>query len=227
MALRREPSDIVLRIAIYAFGVSWAAIAFLFLGYLPSAVQNKVNEQLAPTQRLAMSAKPELLPDYLRHVPAPVDKKLEMTRNVLDDATRKKIKIPQSALSETAVQLAAFAKQNPTAWNLLVQLTEYKSAVNAGFQVGAVPEKPRSCLASRPALGVRSMTLTQCFQRLDETTWENVAFENSIIIYDGGYLRLKNVSFKNCVFQIKRTPRGSQFALGVISAPDSVALGIG
>jgi hypothetical protein len=48
---------------------------------------------------------------------------------------------------------------------------------------------------------VRDSVMKYVTQILDRITWVDVRFENSRIHYDGGPLRLRNVSFKDCEFE--------------------------
>ena len=55
------------------------------------------------------------------------------------------------------------------------------------------------------------ITLINCRQKLDfadGSNWENVVFVNSTIIYEGGPITLKNVTFINCRFEVKRNDAG-------------------
>lgn len=59
---------------------------------------------------------------------------------------------------------------------------------------------------------VTGLTLKGVTQTLDGIEWKNVAFVNSRIRYRGGELRLDNVHFVNCTFEVPSNGRGAQLA---------------
>lgn len=59
---------------------------------------------------------------------------------------------------------------------------------------------------------VSGLTLSDVTQTLDGVEWKDVVFVNSTIRYRGGDLKLENVRFVNCTFQVPESNRGSQLA---------------
>ncbi len=52
---------------------------------------------------------------------------------------------------------------------------------------------------------------------LDGYHVRNSIIRNAHVIYNGGPLILENVSFVNCVFSLKQTPKGQQFADSILT----------
>ncbi len=59
---------------------------------------------------------------------------------------------------------------------------------------------------------VRDLILVGATQTLDYITWENITFINTHIKYLGGSVRLRNVSFVNCTFDLPSNNSGQQVA---------------
>jgi len=57
---------------------------------------------------------------------------------------------------------------------------------------------------------VMNATVEGTSQKLDSIVWLNIKFKNSKIIYDGGPLYLREVTFENCQFQIGNDPESQK-----------------
>lgn len=64
--------------------------------------------------------------------------------------------------------------------------------------VGAVSQSVITVIDDRSTVLVRDSIMKDVTQDLDRITWVDVRFENSRVLYRGGPLRLRNVTFKDC-----------------------------
>lgn len=104
---------------------------------------------------------------------------------------------------------------------LRLELAEYRSALTPlGDNVTglASPGGVRGPI-------VEDSRLTGGIQILDGITWINVVFENTHIRYKGGPLRLRNVRFVNCTFDVPESPRGDQLLDIAILGESSATVG--
>lgn len=72
--------------------------------------------------------------------------------------------------------------------------------------------EPASSSLAKNGNSVSGLTLNGVTQTLDGIEWKNVVFVNSRIRYRGGDLRLDNVHFVHCTFEVPANSRGSQMA---------------
>jgi hypothetical protein len=72
--------------------------------------------------------------------------------------------------------------------------------------------EPASSSLAKNGDSVSGLTLASVTQTLDGIEWRNVTFVNSRIRYHGGDLRLENVHFVNCTFEVPSDSRGAQLA---------------
>jgi len=75
----------------------------------------------------------------------------------------------------------------------------------------------RSLLPSSTTLAPAFLILDTVSVSLDGYRFKNVIFRNSTIKYDGGPLRMENVYFVNCTFEIPPNQHGREFAEKVIT----------
>jgi hypothetical protein len=75
------------------------------------------------------------------------------------------------------------------------------------------------------ANSISGVTLNDVTQTLDGVEWKDVTFVNSRIRYHGGDLKMENVHFVHCTFEVPVNPRGAQLA--DYAALESGALKIG
>ncbi len=59
---------------------------------------------------------------------------------------------------------------------------------------------------------ISGLTLDGVTQTLDGVEWKDVVFVNSRVRYRGGDLKLDNVRFVHCTFEVPESSRGAQLA---------------
>ena len=59
---------------------------------------------------------------------------------------------------------------------------------------------------------IRGLTFDGVTQTLDGVEWKDVVFVNSRVRYRGGDLKLDNVRFVHCTFEVPESSRGAQLA---------------
>jgi hypothetical protein len=59
---------------------------------------------------------------------------------------------------------------------------------------------------------IQGVTLNGVTQTLDGVQWKDVVFVNSRVRYHGGDLKLDNVHFVHCTFEVPESSRGTQLA---------------
>jgi hypothetical protein len=72
--------------------------------------------------------------------------------------------------------------------------------------------EPASGSQAKNSNSISGLTLSGVTQTLDGIEWKNVTFVNSRIRYRGGDVRLDNVHFVHCTFEVPSNNRGSQMA---------------
>jgi hypothetical protein len=94
-----------------------------------------------------------------------------------------------------------------------LQLAEYRSAINIAPNIGGSPigcSNPVGPLfqftSDLPPEShyISGITIMNCSQPLDDAYWNNVAFVDCHISYNGGAVILKNVIFVRCTFEVTR-----------------------
>jgi hypothetical protein len=68
--------------------------------------------------------------------------------------------------------------------------------------------------------GIGELTISGggCSQELDHIAWNDVVFENIIVIYHGGSTILNHVQFKNCEFSVDYTPAGQKLVQSLMAS---------
>lgn len=127
----------------------------------------------------------------------------------INAAYANKVIAPTEAVVELRKKLAQVKARNPDFWVAVSSVVNYQSLVAEKMNLFQNAEEVRktACkfISVQPGAEisgiVENLTLIGCGQQLDiGVEWKNVKFENAIIIYSGGPLRLENVTFKNCLF---------------------------
>jgi hypothetical protein len=54
---------------------------------------------------------------------------------------------------------------------------------------------------------------------LDNMNMRNVVFQNAHIKYSGGPVKMSNIYFVNCTFDLPKNEQGEQFALSILDSP--------
>ena len=105
-----------------------------------------------------------------------------------------------------------------------LELAEYRSAITPlgeNIPPRLLPGEIRESLGT-----FRNGTISGGNLVLDaRITWVNVIFENVNIVYKGGPLRLRNVRFVNCTFEVPSSPMGDQLLNIAILADSSAVIG--
>ena len=78
---------------------------------------------------------------------------------------------------------------------------------------------------SSSTTGPRFLIVKDAVLVLDGLYAEHVVVTNSHVIYRGGQVELKDVVFVNCTFEVVRQPIGQEFAVKVLKAEQTFALG--
>jgi hypothetical protein len=136
--------------------------------------------------------------------------------------------IPSGELLQIKRDLQSLPKTEPDYWVTLAALINYQSFVNQ--QKGLAPNpsaisKPCGYLSDSMVVG---QTFESCITVIDSNGFQNVTFRNSVVIYNGGDVSLKNVRFENCLFELtfdarkKVTPNGLLLAL--LESPDLITI---
>jgi len=151
----------------------------------------------------------------------PVDENTaqELT-TIFRTATIDRVSINPRLVNVASKKVTAASQVSPSAWPAALALLDYRSGV-----VGKTPPPPyaqRSCFEG--VRGVEQLTLVGCpGQVLDGIAWKNMAFQNSVILYHGGPLRLENVQFRNCQFVLDYNAESQELAKALATS-DTVTI---
>lgn len=141
----------------------------------------------------------------------PVDKiaaQLPEITTTLAEANRKNLVVPPQAVIELRTKLAQVRSRDPQFWAAVSNVVNFQTLIaeKSGEFPNAEKVKNTPCKFVHVAKGASAsrdtFRMSGCSQQLDNIFFSNGTFENMVIIYKGGPLRLENVVFKNCVFAV-------------------------
>ena len=108
-------------------------------------------------------------------------------------------------------------------WNTATRLVAYQTFADGQTRPLIMPgDARREPFTVEPGAEGRyilqGIWLEGVTQTLDGIVWEGGVFNKCHIIYKGGFLRLNNVRFIDCTFEIEKTPKGAKFGEAVLAS---------
>jgi hypothetical protein len=179
-------------------------------------LRNDVDKLLTPERVKALVLEPPTKQNFV-----------ELQREIVDARERKVVmdKDILEAIWKKAAQASFQSGEiSQVAWKTFVGAIEYKSSMNAWqnpkFSPRPIGEKGKACFAlpENPTHIIVTLSQSICsgsVQQLDGGVWLDSLFVNSIIIYRGGPVGLRNVAFENCIFRFELTPRARELGAAI------------
>jgi hypothetical protein len=170
---------------------------------------SKLREDMAYLKAKVEDATTRKIVGFSKLQKAEVQASLVDISKTIEDARTKQIISPPGALIELRDKLAQVQPRNHVFWVAFSNVISYQSLIAEKMGIFPNVEKARnqpcSFLKLAPAWGlvaISSLSFRGCGQKLDNGSWKDITFEGAIVTYDGGPVRLENVTFKNCIFEI-------------------------
>jgi hypothetical protein len=128
----------------------------------------------------------------------------------ISKAREREIIFPPEVIIELRKKLALVQPRNANFWMAFSNVVSYQSLLAEKMSIfpNADEVKRHRCpqgIGLSPGstrVIMHDFYEHACSQNLDGGSWEDGAFENMIITYNGGPVSLKNVTFKNCLFLV-------------------------
>jgi hypothetical protein len=131
-------------------------------------------------------------------------------RDALQRAVRTRKVIPSTLLVDykNTLRLIPPALSGGGYWVTVAAFINYQSLLNQINGTAPDPSKvSHPCFGTTGGIGNQFLgQISNCLVTLDTQAFENVTFSNSVILYKGGPVRLKNVTFENCRFILDFPP---------------------
>ena len=178
---------------------SVAMLALSFARYIPITKVQAFSLDLRLRQAISQ---PYSSPDSYRDIDT-----------VVSAARAKNVPLKPGLVNAAGGWLITGSRTDPTAWQSALTVLGYKSYLNKVQSV--VPPTSAGCFDIGQSDGIKfevSTVTLECSQKLDHAAWKNVHFVNSTILYDGGPLLLKDVTFENCRFELNYSANSQKLA---------------
>lgn len=175
---------------------------------------SKLREDIAYLKARVEDATPRKIVGFSKLPMNEVGANLSDISKTISDARAKQIISPPEAVIDLRNKLAQVQPRNAAFWAAFSSVISYQSLVaertNIFPDAEKVRNKPCQTIGISPRLMIpfENVHLRGCGQKLDNGSWKDSSFEDMIITYDGGPVRLENVTFKNCIFEVSfpKTP---------------------
>lgn len=152
---------------------------------------------------------------------------LGIIRAEIQMAETSKMVLPASQLADYKTALHALSPSVSDYWTTLAAIINYQSLVN---QMSG--EAPDPAKIAKPCLGENSsnnlfvgVPFRNCVIVLDNETFDHATFQNSVVIYYGGPVSLRDTKFVNCRFVLElpaqhEIPAEKSLLLALLDSPD-------
>jgi len=175
---------------------------------------SKLREDMAYLKAKVEDATTRKIVGFSKLPKADVQTNLADISKTINDARTRQIISPPEAIIELRNKLAQIQLRSPAFWAAFSNVISYQSLVAERMNIFPDAEKVRNrpCqmfgIAPGLMIAFERVHLRGCGQKLDNGSWKDSSFEDMIITYDGGPVRLENVTFKNCIFEVSfpKTP---------------------
>jgi hypothetical protein len=163
---------------------------------------------------------------------------LTLVRAEIESAEKNGRQLPESTLVDYRNAVRELPVSANEYWTTLALIINYQSKLN---QMSG--EAPDPAKVSKPCMGLTNQgnihsfgnlysneTFSNCIVDLDNETFRQVTFMNSVIRYSGGNATLAGVRFVNCRFILKLAantkPAGSPLLMALLEAGDQTTIKI-
>jgi len=167
----------------------------------------------------------------------PSEENLAKTRQAIQESRAEKVIIPPQVITSVGSKLIQTSFSNPklseAAWSTTLDLINYRSFLTsiqspnygAPLQTPSHAQPPHQTLPPGIVLYWHGGGFSRATQDIDGMMLEDLVIRDAHIIYNGGPLILKNVTFQNCTFTIRLVPP-SQRLTEALLASSTVTLDI-
>jgi hypothetical protein len=171
---------------------------------------SKLREDVAYLRAKVEDATKRKVVRFSKMPASEVEANLADISRTIRDARDEQIIPPPEAIVELRNKLAQVQTRNPEFWVAFSNVISFQSLVAERLNIFPNAEQARnnpcqSLITVAPGVKgafVKGITIESCSQELDGGSWEDCTFQDTIVVYRGGPVHLKNVTFKNCIFDV-------------------------
>jgi hypothetical protein len=129
---------------------------------------------------------------------------LHATADILHEARDQSLRAPNIAdsLYRVKQELLALPETTPGYWNLVLSLISDGSSIIDGGSLVPPPGKPTLSISRNAGYGIHFPTVTYQIVLLDGGDLGPITFKRCRIIFTENQVRMRDVNFVNCVFEI-------------------------